>query len=499
MNRGDYGMKVFQILKPRGSGHSESAGVWASRSFLRRYANFGQGRRPVNLVLKGGGAKGVALMGAYRALAERVDVKSVCGTSAGAITGSLIAAGYNPDELQQSVVNMDLTQFFDERDWSTDDTVRLHARHWKEKDPLSRFVLWVDPTYFASRPERTGIGPVDNSRLRRTMFALKDVSLTGLATMGGGFVEWLIGLPHGTATTTLSGIQKGDITQAAHIVRYAVEYAVNSSGGKIPAAIYEKLTNPDKSVQIPLAIYYMGGAFKGDQLVEKLEEMLHAKIRPANGRYVTFHDLPMDLKVVCADITNHRMLVLPDDLAKEPYGYDDPKAFRVAEAVRASISLPIVYEPFRLPYAKSPDQYATLLDGGVVSNFPVRVYDGSPYMTVGLWLGQDEEPAAHESQPQQANQIGPVMRGVLQTMQESGDVFSLEAMRAKGSVAVVQLPLDVPLTPEEQARFRSQGLEVPESRPVTTLEFELSPAQKERLIANAHAATIAALQEFEGN
>jgi hypothetical protein len=52
-------------------------------------------------VFQGGGAKGVAYVGAVRAVAEhRCWFRAVAGSSAGAITAALIAAGLTPDEME---------------------------------------------------------------------------------------------------------------------------------------------------------------------------------------------------------------------------------------------------------------------------------------------------------------------------------------------------------------------------------------------------------------
>ncbi len=51
------------------------------------------------LVLSGGGARGFAHLGVIKALQEQgITVNRISGTSAGAIAGALLAAGYPPDE-----------------------------------------------------------------------------------------------------------------------------------------------------------------------------------------------------------------------------------------------------------------------------------------------------------------------------------------------------------------------------------------------------------------
>jgi len=72
--------------------------------------------RPVELalVLKGGGAKGLALVAAYGVL-ERAGYRfsTFVGTSAGAILASLLAVGYRTEDLQRILSEKDFTDFLD--------------------------------------------------------------------------------------------------------------------------------------------------------------------------------------------------------------------------------------------------------------------------------------------------------------------------------------------------------------------------------------------------
>ena len=67
-----------------------------------------------DLVCEGGGVKGIGLAGAYAGLEEAgYAPKRVAGTSAGAITAALIAAGYTSAELKEIVLSLDFRQFED--------------------------------------------------------------------------------------------------------------------------------------------------------------------------------------------------------------------------------------------------------------------------------------------------------------------------------------------------------------------------------------------------
>ena len=69
-----------------------------------------------NLAFEGGGVKGVAYCGALHELDSQgilPAVSSVAGTSAGAITAALVAAGYSPKELTDAMLDLDFGSFED--------------------------------------------------------------------------------------------------------------------------------------------------------------------------------------------------------------------------------------------------------------------------------------------------------------------------------------------------------------------------------------------------
>ena len=76
----------------------------------------GAGTLQADLVFEGGGVKGIGLAGAYRELSDRGYAPAcVAGTSAGAITAALVAAGYTGAELEEIVLkDMDFEKFADE-------------------------------------------------------------------------------------------------------------------------------------------------------------------------------------------------------------------------------------------------------------------------------------------------------------------------------------------------------------------------------------------------
>ena len=71
--------------------------------------------KKVDLVLEGGGVKGIGLVGALAVLEERgFRPQSLAGTSAGAIAAALTAAGYSAAELLGILAELDFNSFKDE-------------------------------------------------------------------------------------------------------------------------------------------------------------------------------------------------------------------------------------------------------------------------------------------------------------------------------------------------------------------------------------------------
>ena len=74
---------------------------------------------------------------------------------------------------------------------------------------------------------------------------------------------------------------------------------------------------------------------------------------------------------MATDVTRGRLLRLPWD-----YRLLDLKPYEqlVADAVRASSSIPLFFEPVTVRDGKSAEQ-TTLVDGGVLSNFAIEIFD----------------------------------------------------------------------------------------------------------------------------
>ncbi len=133
---------------------------------------------------------------------------------------------------------------------------------------------------------------------------------------------------------------------------------------------YRKFTQEDFFYRIPIAgpavrLLIKKGLYSGDYLEHWVAFQL------ARKGVITFGDLPEDaLRVVASDISQGKMLLLPDDIAQ--YG-TDPKRFSVAKAIRMSTSLPYFFDPVIL--STKPKSTYYIVDGGILSNYPLWIFD----------------------------------------------------------------------------------------------------------------------------
>jgi NTE family protein len=150
-----------------------------------------------------------------------------------------------------------------------------------------------------------------------------------------------------------------------------------------------------------LNVVFHLGLYRGDYFLKQMRELLAAKgVR-------TFRDLILaefaddvryrfKVRVVASDLTRGRMIVLPQDAAA--YGLV-PEDMEVALAVRMSMSIPFFFRPVKLKGSSGPTSY--VVDGGLLSNFPVELFDLPglpPWPTFGFRL-VDPAPPELERHP----------------------------------------------------------------------------------------------------
>jgi NTE family protein len=155
-------------------------------------------------------------------------------------------------------------------------------------------------------------------------------------------------------------------------------------------------------------LYKRFGMYRGKSLEKFFLQKLASK-----GIY-TFSDLPKDaLKLVASDLTNGKILVLPDDL--KHYGIDS-STFSVSRALRMSCGLPFFFEP---AYLKDGNRECVIVDGGVLSNFPLWIYDNGIKMRPVL--GMKLSSASEEMSPHEIDNAIQLFEALFSTMQNVHD------------------------------------------------------------------------------
>lgn len=207
-----------------------------------------------------------------------------------------------------------------------------------------------------------------------------DLVLSGGGVKGVGLVGAVVAvLDAGYSLKRVSGVSAGSLVGSV--------LAAASEGGKLTTAELKELalTLPyDKfrdAGPVPLVgpawgLIHDNGIYRGDFA----HDWIRGELK--NLGVVTFGDLALAdkqirperryrLAVTVTDVTTGQLVRLPWDY-RRVYGLD-PDEQLVADAVRASMSIPYFFRPVHLTSADGLT--STLVDGGVLSNFPIDSFD----------------------------------------------------------------------------------------------------------------------------
>ncbi len=192
-------------------------------------------------------------------------------------------------------------------------------------------------------------------------------------------------------------------------------------------------------------LYWKMGLYKGNEL----ESWLVSKLKVRGIQ--TFADLPpQTLRVIASDLTNGRLVVLPDDL---PHYGIDPREFSVAKAIRMSCSLPYFFEPVKLKNGGSP---SIIVDGGVLSNFPMWLFDKENVKKVRPVLGIKLSHHLNERPKNEIKNAIKLFEALFETMKDAHDSRYISRKHERN---IIFIP--------------TEG--------ILTTEFDLSPENKEIL------------------
>lgn len=175
-----------------------------------------------------------------------------------------------------------------------------------------------------------------------------------------------------------------------------------------------------------------GGLHTGSYLEAFLRDLLRARgkrtfgdlIIPGQERSPKTSRFRYRLLVIASDITNGRMLRLPQDSV---YYGQDPDELDIALAVRMSASIPFFFKPvIRRDFA---GRLYRVVDGGLLSNFPIGIFDVADtpaYPTLGFRLVDTPPTPGHATTPRARENLVQFGRELLNTMLTAHDRLYLD-------------------------------------------------------------------------
>lgn len=234
-----------------------------------------------------------------------------------------------------------------------------------------------------------------------------------------------------------------------------------------------------------LSLLMDDGVFEGDHLREWLGNLLVDECGVE-----TFGDLAIDdadsslpperrfrLVVTATDVTRGELVYFPWDYERT-YGLE-PGRQRVVDAVRASMSIPFFYEPVTL--AGSGETSSTLVDGGVLSNFPIDIFD----RTDGL--------------PPRWPTFGVKLLPLLPV--DAAKLLPIAGLFKHGPVALAASLAMTTIVGRDQAHLAKPWVKVRtmqvDSAGVNPIDFWISRAQATALFENGQAAATRFLEEWD--
>ena len=309
-----------------------------------------------------------------------------------------------------------------------------------------------------------------------------DLVLSGGGVKGVGLVGAVVALMDaGYLPQRVSGTSAGSIVGAVVAAAAQTDEMSGSQVKELALQLdYRKFLDPGVVERVPLlgpslALVRGSGIYKGDYA----HDWVRSQLRSLG--VTTFGDLAIDddelpeeqryrLVVTVADVTTGQLVRLPWDY-RRVYGLD-PDEQSVADAVRASMSIPFYFRPVSL--TSTSGRTSTLVDGGLLSNFPIDSLD----------RGDDESPRWPS--------FGVT---VLPNLPDGNDkvIPALAALRLLGPTHLLEDVITTALVGRDQTYLNQPWVSARAIRVNSTevgfLDFDITDDQVEALYANGYAAT----------
>ena len=232
-----------------------------------------------------------------------------------------------------------------------------------------------------------------------------------------------------------------------------------------------------------LAVWRETGVYRGDVA----HNWIRGELRNLGVR--TFGDLAVDnddllperryrLVVTVTDVTTGQLVRLPWDY-RRVYGLD-PDEQSVADAVRASMAIPFLFRPVTLTTAAGKP--CTLVDGGVLSNFPIDSFD-RPDGSAPRW-------------PTFGAAVVPFLPAP-----SAAELIPGLGLLGRGRPTLLESLLTTMLVGHDQAHLsqpwvKARAIQI-DSTDVGVLDFDISRGEAEALYEKGYAATTEFLSRWD--
>ncbi len=181
-----------------------------------------------------------------------------------------------------------------------------------------------------------------------------------------------------------------------------------------------------------LSLGFEYGIYEGEFFEDWLERLLAAKGKTAFGQVKTKYKedkYKYKFQAIAADITDRRLLVLPNDL--KLFGIK-PDEFSISRAVRMSMSIPFFFEPVELRDTSGRKHF--IVDGGLLSNYPIWLLDDGtedpPWPTFGFKLMEPDKRELKEAKRNPINNPVSFLKAIVGTMLDAHDTYHIS--KSKG-------------------------------------------------------------------
>ncbi len=172
-------------------------------------------------------------------------------------------------------------------------------------------------------------------------------------------------------------------------------------------------------------LYFRMGLYQG----KELEKWFYEKL--ADKDVYTFDDLPEGaLKLIASDLTNGKMIVLPDDL--EEYGVN-PGSFLISRALRMSCGVPFFFQPVKMRVSGGE---SIVVDGCVLSNFPIWLFDDENKRKGRPMLGLKLSSAKEHMEPHKIKNGLNLFEALFSTMKDAHDERYISRVHEKSIIFI---------------------------------------------------------------